>query len=68
MPVALVIAFQSIVALIGKTLITMVMQVVTGPFIEEMIVWGLKKAAPMTKTNIDDELVAMVVKQLEEKK
>lgn len=51
-----------------KVLLDMGMRMITGPFLEEMIVWALKKASASTKTNIDDEIVDMVVKALEENK
>ena len=50
--------------LIFKTLMSMGMKLLTEAFIEDIILWGMKKLSESSKTKVDDELYKKVEKTL----
>jgi hypothetical protein len=51
-------------SIVMKALMSMGMKLLTEKFLEEIIVWGMKKLAASTKTKIDDELAETVARHL----
>jgi len=48
-----------------QTLLSMGMKLMAGPAIEELFIWLAETLAKSTKTTVDDELVAIIKKNLE---
>lgn len=49
----------------GKAILSIVMKLATAEAIEELMIWAMEKAAAITETKIDDELVAKIKERVD---